>query len=893
MSKFHQIEQFSKNRETLALLAIFFVLLFFFIPLITGMEGICHDDAAFASFPRLMAVSRCIKNGEIPLWDSHEYSGAKPFYSMMEAPIYNIVFYPFYFMANLKNIDQSFFVLYILPFILLIMFSAYGMYFLFRKVIKANYLISALIGIVYALNPSMGISNLSLIDTCVFSYIPWIILCIARFLETKKFKWWLLGILFLFLLNTAYTLNYTFRIYFIIGVITLILFIWHFIKDKKSIIFILYTASMFIIAIGITAFVWAGILEGITWETSKVGNRLKLMLKEVTYSLPPGHLITMFIPGFNGTLDNYHTWGDGFLVHSADRILSGGIITTFLVLCSFLLLINNKKYNLKIDDNLKIWLFIGLFVDLLALSIMLGKYSPIYYFLCAIAPWFFAIPFPFYYHFAQHLGTIIAAGAVLTVLFKNIDYIENLHIFINLKLLLFYLGFVILFIIIYLNLPVYYPPLFQKYGFSNFNVLVFYRDLNWFITNPIIYFIIISASLLIVVRNMTKHINLFLGLFFIGVFIEALLIGYPLFYRNQIMPRANQLNSWQAFRRRHYTYPSTFLFFKQIKELDELLDKNTCRYTSGISITENLAWVTDTRSFSGYDAKPVFREMSRIILTFYKNWPYEMWPYVIPRYLLSNMNVGYFIQYDNSLSEENKLYDYKDAEGRLFYATRPPELLEKIADERYEKYFKLSYFKIHKLDKPMPYIYFQNKLYSAVKEDQLKKLLFADLRSGAYISNSFSNILPLQKEPTDDIKITNNISNEKQKIIDDEIIEKQKKMQAEFEKLQSEKNQIININMRKTNQLSLTVKVEEPCMLIRSEAFHPGWKVIINDKEGKIVPLNYLMQGIYLEKGQYNITFKFFPKSLAFGLIISLCFLVIIIIIILINLLIYLSKKKK
>lgn len=847
MSRFVTI----KNNDLANILTLIIILTLFLLPLILGIEGICYDDAAFISFPRLMQVARAFQNGELPFWDSNSYSGAKPFYTMMEAPIYNIFFYPFYFLADLNNINQSFFVLYIIPFSILTIFAGIGFYFFTRKSIKTTATVAMISGVMYALNPSMGISSLSLIDTTVFSYIPWILLSVTQYLETYKLRWWLLTVFFFVMLNTAYTLNYTFRIYFFIGIIILIIFIWYFIQNKKNIKYITAIVFSIILAFALTAFVWLGIIEGLSWVKEKVSNRLTLMLKEITYSLPPLHLITLFIPGFNGTLSNEHTWGDGFLVHSADRILSGGVITSLLVFVSLIVLLN-KKLNLKVTKIERLWLIIGNFVNFFALLIMLGKYSPVFLLLGKLFPWFFCIPFPFYYHFAQHLGVILTVSVVLNIIFNNEQSIDKLF---TKRLIFSYLGFIIIFAIIYLFFPVYYPKYFAEQKFLNFQVLLFYNDLLWFIIIPVGYFLLMSVVLIFAEAHLKKNSIFFLNFLVVALLFEAFFIGYPILYKNQIMPRAYSLNNWQEYRRIHKNFPTNFEYFKQIEQMKKILKKESSRFTADVSILENLSWVTNTRSFTGYDAKPIFEKMNKIVNKFYNNWPYEMWAYLLPKRLLSNMNVGYILIYEHKLGE-NRVYEYKDGEID-YYSIAPIEYIKQMKEnahlkleEKYRSNFKKAEFKIHMLEEPLPYLYFQNRIVvENNEEEQFKKLLYFDLREAVFAKSEFEKIIKPQLNKDIDEKKVNYLEN--------------------FKRLQ-EKNKILKVDMKKNNRLELFVDINEPCFLIRVEAYHPDWEVKINGKKGKIVCVNFFQQGVYLEKGRHEIVFSFFPKAVLRGFIISI-----------------------
>jgi len=84
------------KHEIYAPLILVGILLIFFLPLILQIEGICYDDAALVSFPKLAGIAKAFQNGELPLWDPHEFCGGKPYYLSLESPIYNILYYPFF-----------------------------------------------------------------------------------------------------------------------------------------------------------------------------------------------------------------------------------------------------------------------------------------------------------------------------------------------------------------------------------------------------------------------------------------------------------------------------------------------------------------------------------------------------------------------------------------------------------------------------------------------------------------------------------------------------------------------------------------------------------------------------------------------------------------------------
>ena len=65
--------------------------------------------------------------------------------------------------------------------------------------------------------------------------------------------------------------------------------------------------------------------------------------------------------------------------------------------------------------------------------------------------------------------------------------------------------------------------------------------------------------------------------------------------------------------------------------------------------------------------------------------------------------------------------------------------------------------------------------------------------------------------------------------------------------------------------------------LVVLDSFYPGWKALIDGSETTIHRTNYNFRGVFLPKGIHNVEFVYFPKSLEYGIIISVVSLVIII----------------
>lgn len=80
---------------------------------------------------------------------------------------------------------------------------------------------------------------------------------------------------------------------------------------------------------------------------------------------------------------------------------------------------------------------------------------------------------------------------------------------------------------------------------------------------------------------------------------------------------------------------------------------------------------------------------------------------------------------------------------------------------------------------------------------------------------------------------------------------------------------ISNLNYR-TQNMTLNVDCAGNSMLVFSQLFYPGWKALVNGQKSKIIKANGIFSGIYLPKGQSEVSIYYFPDSFKIGLLISL-----------------------
>lgn len=72
------------------------------------------------------------------------------------------------------------------------------------------------------------------------------------------------------------------------------------------------------------------------------------------------------------------------------------------------------------------------------------------------------------------------------------------------------------------------------------------------------------------------------------------------------------------------------------------------------------------------------------------------------------------------------------------------------------------------------------------------------------------------------------------------------------------------------NWVDLSVKVEEPSIVVLNDAFYPGWTAEVDGSETTIFRANSLFRAVEVPRGNHTISFRYRPLSLYWGVAISL-----------------------
>lgn len=82
-----------------------------------------------------------------------------------------------------------------------------------------------------------------------------------------------------------------------------------------------------------------------------------------------------------------------------------------------------------------------------------------------------------------------------------------------------------------------------------------------------------------------------------------------------------------------------------------------------------------------------------------------------------------------------------------------------------------------------------------------------------------------------------------------------------------------------SDRVEIEVLAASDKFLVLSDLYYPGWEVYIDGKKGNIYPTNYIMRGVFVNKGRHLVQFFYRPGSFRIGVKISLTTLLAILII--------------
>lgn len=822
---------------------LFFALLLYVLPGLMQWEGLLFDDGAHLTFPQMVAVARSMQDGEIPLWDPATFCGGRPFYAMPQSPERNLLLFPLFLLADLDNLDHAYAWLFLAPLALFMLLAGIGSFLFARQAVGLHRLAAVVLAVTYVTAPHMGVSVISIFDTCTFALLPWVLLAIARFVVTRSAGWGCAGAALLALLACSRAANYTIRIYFVTAFVAGMLWLLgrpaaqaglRKRPTRSELATLLGVAGIYLLSLGLGAVMWAGVLDGIRW----ISGEAAMTYEHITERpLRPGHLVTLFAPNFNGTLTQTHAWGSA-LKQSHLFVLSGGLCLGFAWLAACIFWLRHKPAD-EPERRIKIWVWIGALVLAGTLLTLLGKYTPAFRVFCWILPWFFKIPYPDYYHFAACWSISLLAGIAV----HSMCSLPAFRAAIARRRWFFtYLALV---------LAGMAAALFEPVQASNgmwvksHVTLSMFNEWRWLFTRPLLYVavfaLVLTGSLFTIRRN-----TLFPLLLAVGLVFETTVTGYLVLYRSEVSPR---LKSRCAYDRAAHARAKSPLQHPQLNAavaLSAQARKDPFRWIGAISDADNLAWLADAHAALGYDAKPVLPRVRDAFGSFTAEWPYQVWTVYFPEYFLKNMNVGRLLAQEGMTDPDGLKYGRMD-DLAVIWLRDPRSMKDPVPNYRE----LVTGPKILSLDlpQPLPYAYTQDRVVPLDATAQKQRLLGTDLRAAAYVDPADARQWPSRTSA--DVSAPSPVET-----------------QRRFSALQAS-NPILSLQ-RASNSRRIEIDMHTAALLVMAEAWHEGWHASVDGQPLPLLQVNYLQQGLWLPPGRHTVDLRFEPRCVWIGKIISL-----------------------
>lgn len=867
---------------------IFIIFIIFWLPIILNKAPLLREDAAFISFPRIMACARQVSKGVLPLWDDLTFCGARPFYASLDTPVYYLPLYPFMWMAGGKSADTVWYIAYLLPLSLHIIAAFFGVIFLFQMLAGPlsntdNSLkrgppdkYAYLCGFIYTFSPVLIYSFRSLTTLFAFTWMPWALIYLLRSVEIKESSHSLNSksssvsgtingaIFFTGLMILSGDLN-------IAGRCVLFIFVTAFVYEPRSFKRLLLIISGALL-IGLPAFI--GQAEGLS-RISSFGNSINPFGVMSHSLLDVAAWICPAIFGFETSKACF--FSSWFFPVGQKIFIPGFFISTFLITGFYFSfksapkkksVVSKKKSaspkkksvvpkNKSMESQLysKPWcmaISTGLFIfGALIPSMLLAFFSP--GFISRMPSFLLSLifsPHPIYWLYPAILGAAVISCYGLKMLKKSMDFKPKLKFYF---LILFFIltGFVLFsgyrarpYINIDKNAVLNKLP--NEY--TNVNKVFTYKE--WILKGsgviPIICLALVTITFIVSAfqssrlyaagkrKELFKLLNSALFFFFL---VEYSIWAYVFLYNSIIYPEVSAKGDYGLLFKKNTVKPFSHDYYRQAQIIINEFEDKSKRFSGINSDIDHLAWVTGIPALTGYDCKPLYQPFVKVLLRAGLMPFYWMNTSLVPKSFLRNMGV-------------RKRYNYsvypnitKNAVGeKMYYDTNYVKSLNLISNE---------------ISKPLDLIYFQNNYEIADLDECIKKTVYSDLGKTVVIEQTeYDKALASADEIKPSLRINPAIESTKN-----------------TESTKATKiNKFTKITMIESGpgKTVLTVDLRSNGFIVINKCWDKHWVALVNNQTCNLVRLNSFMQGLYLKKGNYKIELSFKHYPVYFGFVISI-----------------------
>jgi len=644
-----------------------------------------RGDLLSEKVPRRMAIARHIQGGNVPLWDFQTYAGGRPFYVDDGAHLFYPILLPFHAIADTQDEMQAVMCLVLAPYALHLLWTCVGAYLFGRLSLSLGPAGAAVSALLWTLSPDMTDSFEWLSNTYIFSHLPWILLASERLVSTGRVRWWSLGAVCLFLVGSMGAAIYAVRIYFVAAFATGLFWLFRQRRTPEGrLVRLLAAASTFVVAAGMAGFAWGPVFESVSWlDEFIVMDYGSAATYDLWSSTHPVYLATLFIPDLFGIVDSRHAWGAGYssglLTSSA---FTGGLFVMTAVLAAVLYRVPRRPRTGK-ERVLAAWTRVAGVVFIVFLFAVMGRYTPVFRWMCAILPWFFRFPHAVYYRFACCWSLAVLAGIGVRELLAAPVARRAAGRWLTLVACL---GPALAGIAAALLWPAGLEQGGSGSTVPGYRTLTIFGEWTWFLTGPLLYFAV--ASLVLVVAFAALRPPWRGRVLLAGICAEAFVLGCLFLYASLAGIQSRKPPDYVSRPdQTRYRVPSECWFVRKVKELHTVYGPLGVRWSAPSTDLNNLVWASGGFSFLGSPAKPLVPRLTRAIEAAGLRAGREPAPRPFPRRFFENMCVGVVLTANRT----------------------------------------------HRLDTVLPYAYTQNRVVPAAADEQLNRLVSSNCRDAVRV----------------------------------------------------------------------------------------------------------------------------------------------------------------
>jgi len=812
--------------------ALWLILVLFMLPALTGRAPVLASDAYADVLPHMIHFARSTQHGQLPLWDGHTFAGAKPFFADYTR-MYQVypVLLPFYLAADTEDPDRAAWLLMVLPNALHLLSSALGAYLFARLGMRLHPAGGLALALAWTFAPSQAGEWEWPPHVFVRSYLPWIALIQARYLDTGRLRWWTGGIAAVALMTLSGQFNYVFRVYCIGGIMLLAQWLlgahdghpvagpappapgreafaaW-FAPRRAAGPRLLGGVLIYVLGAGICGLTLAGMFEGCLWIRQFIEPGAAAATKYSFSSAPPVSLLTLVTSHLAFDVDklNAAKWG-GDYQDTTD--FAGGLVPLLLLLTVAAFLAWSRAESAA--RRLAQWGWIAAGVFLLGVFVVLGDHTPVFGLLCAIAPWAFGIPYAMNYNFAIHWGLALVAGV-------GVSALATLPAFRD-RFAAWWLAAVCVAIAVaawggVLQGQFLVPDATQ--GTPEELAAVRIGGVLWYksFVYGVGFFAAAAALLCAGLAALPGRGRVWLVVALLGI--EVVSARALTVYRADWYQPFDVEGDGEGFGRNIRSPFTEYIPYRICRQLVERMGDDRYRWTSFSGQIDNQAYTTRSRSLLGFESKPLLPRWCACLERFTDgalNPTMALQLTTVPQTFFRNMNTRYCLLHPR--------------EARL-----PLEV-----------FATLDGFPVYEIPDCLPAVYTQDRVVFGDAESQLDALFTQDLRQAVYVSDADEPAVPAGTGDATGAA-------------------------GGFAALQRA-NRIEALDRSRCDRTTIRAQITRPAMLVIAECWHPGWRATVDGLEVPLWQVNYIQQGLWLEPGSHTVELTFFPDSMRYGAVAS------------------------